>query len=143
VFRTQVRERTLFLRGLVNWVGFRASGVRFRPGARRGGATKYPVGRMLRFALTGLVSFSRFPLRAAGVVGFLLILLGAATGALALADAFEGAASERALILTAIFLVGGVQLVFTGVLGEYLGAVLDEARARPHYIVEERINLGG
>jgi hypothetical protein len=96
---------------------------------------------MLRFALTGLVSFSRFPLRAAGAVGFLLILLGAATGVLALADAFEGAATERALILTAIFLVGGVQLVFTGVLGEYLGAVLDEVRARPHYIVEERINL--
>jgi len=67
VFQKQVRERTLFLRGLVNWVGFRASAVRFRPGARRGGATKYPAGRMLRFALTGIVSMSRFPLRAAGV----------------------------------------------------------------------------
>lgn len=143
VFQRQVRERTLFLRGLVNWVGFRASGVRFRPGPRRGGATKYPIGRMLRFALTGLVSFSRFPLRAAGATGLLLMLVGAAFGALALADVYEGAAAERALILAAVFLVGGVQLVFTGVLGEYLGAVLDEARARPHYIVEERINLGG
>jgi dolichol-phosphate mannosyltransferase len=143
VFQKQVRERTLFLRGLVNWVGFRSSGVRFRPGPRRGGASKYPVGRMLRFALTGLVSFSRFPLRAAGATGLLLMLLGAAFGVLALADVYEGAAAERALILAAVFLVGGVQLVFTGVLGEYLGAVLDEARARPHYIVEERINLGG
>jgi polyisoprenyl-phosphate glycosyltransferase len=143
VFQTRLRERTLFLRGLVNWVGFRSSAVRFRPRARRGGRTKYPIGRMLRFALTGLVSFSRFPLRAAGAVGLALVLLGAATGGLALADVYEGWAAERAILLTAIFLVGGAQLVFTGVLGEYLGAVLDEVRARPHYVVEERINLGG
>lgn len=141
VFQKRIRERTLFLRGLVNWVGFRASGVRFRPGARHGGKTKYPVGRMLRFALTGLVSFSRFPLRAAGGVGLALLTCGIVTGALALADVYEGWATERAILLTAIFLVGGAQLVFTGVLGEYLGAVLDEVRARPHYIVEERINL--
>jgi dolichol-phosphate mannosyltransferase len=141
VFQKQVRERTLFLRGLVNWVGFRASAVRFRPGARRGGSTKYPMGRMLRFALTGLVSFSRFPLRAAAATGLLLMLAGAVAGVLVLAGVYEGAAAERAFILAAVFLVGGIQLLFTGVLGEYLGAVLDEARARPHYIVEERINL--
>jgi dolichol-phosphate mannosyltransferase len=142
VFQKQVRERTLFLRGLVNWVGFRASGVRFRPGPRRGGASKYPVGRMLRFALTGLVSFSRFPLRAAGATGLLLMLLGAASECLALADVYEGRPPSGAD--PGRGLPGGrVQLVFTGVLGEYLGAVLDEARARPHYIVEERINLGG
>jgi polyisoprenyl-phosphate glycosyltransferase len=141
VFQRQLRERTLFLRGLVNWVGFRASAVRFRPGPRRGGATKYPIGRMLRFALTGLVSFSRFPLRLAGATGLLLLAAGLGTGALVLADVYEGWATERALILTAIFVVGGAQLVFTGVLGEYLGAVLDEVRARPHYVVEERINL--
>jgi glycosyltransferase involved in cell wall biosynthesis len=141
VFQKQLRERTLFLRGLVSWVGFRASAVRFRPGARRGGATKYPAGRMLRFALTGLVSFSRFPLRAAGAIGLLLTLIGAGAGVLALADFYEGTAADRAVILAAVFLVGGIQLVFTGVLGEYLGAVLDEVRARPHYIVEERINL--
>jgi len=143
VFQKQVRERTLFLRGLVSWVGFRASGVRFRPGPRRGGASKFSVGMMVRFALTGLVSFSRFPLRAAGATGLLLVLLGAVAGVLALADVHDGTAADRALILAAVFVVGGLQLVFTGVLGEYLGAVLDEARARPHYIVEERINLGG
>ena len=141
VFQKQVRERTLFLRGLVNWVGFRSSGVRFRPAARHGGKTKYPVARMLRFALTGLVSFSRFPLRAAGGVGLALVASGLVTGVLALADVYEGWAAERAILLTAIFLVGGAQLVFTGVFGEYLGAVLDEVRARPHYIVEERIHL--
>ncbi|HEY6546574.1 MAG TPA: glycosyltransferase, partial [Vicinamibacteria bacterium] len=53
----------------------------------------------------------------------------------------QEAVSDRGLVLAAIGVVGGAQLVFTGVLGEYLGAVLDEVRARPHYIVEERINL--
>ncbi len=142
VFQKQVRERTLFLRGLVNWVGFRASAVRFQPGARGGGETKYPLARMLRFGLTGVVSFSRFPLRAAGLAGIIVSALGLIALALALVRAAGGQPiGDRTLILAAIGIVGGAQLVFTGVLGEYLGAVLDEVRARPHYVVEERINL--
>jgi dolichol-phosphate mannosyltransferase len=142
VFQRQVRERTLFLRGLVNWVGFSASAVRFRPGARGGGVTKYPFGRMLRFGLGGVVSFSRAPLRAAGLAGLVVLALGLAALALALVRAVGGQPiGDRTLVLAAIGVVGGAQLVFTGVLGEYLGAVLDEVRARPHYVVEERINL--
>lgn len=142
VFQKQVRERTLFLRGLVNWVGFRSSAVRFRAGARAFGETKYPLGRMLRFGLAGVVSFSRAPLRAAGLVGLVVLALGLAALALGLARAIGGLPiGDRTLILAAVGVVGGAQLVFTGVLGEYLGAVLDEVRARPHYIVEERINL--
>jgi dolichol-phosphate mannosyltransferase len=142
VFQKQVRERTLFLRGLVNWVGFRASAVRFKAGARRAGETKYPFGRMVRFGLAGVVSFSRAPLRAAGLVGLVVLALGLAALALALVRALSGQPiGDRALVLAAIGVVGGAQLVFTGVLGEYLGAVLDEVRARPHYVVEERINL--
>lgn len=142
VFQKQVRERTLFLRGLVNWVGFRASAVRFKAGARRAGETKYPFGRMVRFGLAGVVSFSRAPLRAAGLVGLVVLALGLAALALALVRSVSGQPiGDRALVLAAIGVVGGAQLVFTGVLGEYLGAVLDEVRARPHYVVEERINL--
>ena len=142
VFQGRVRERTLFLRGLVNWVGFRSSAVRFRPGARGGGETKYPFGRMVRFGLGGIVSFSRAPLRAAGLVGLVVLALGLSAFALALVRAASGhSIGKNTLILAALGVVGGAQLVFTGVLGEYLGAVLDEVRARPHYIVEERINL--
>jgi dolichol-phosphate mannosyltransferase len=142
VFQNELRERTLFLRGLVNWVGFRASAVRFRPGVRGGGETKYPLGRMVRFGLGGVVSFSRAPLRAAGLVGIVVLAFGVVAFVLALFPLLrQEALSDRALILAAIGVVGGAQLVFTGVLGEYLGAVLDEVRARPHYIVEERINL--
>lgn len=142
VFQRRLRERTLFLRGLVNWVGFPSCAVRFTPGARRAGRTKYPLGRMLRFGLTGLVSFSRFPLRAAGVVGFVLLALGLVAGAGALMQAARGLApGDRTVVLAAIGVVGGLQLVFVGVLGEYLATVLDEVRARPHYIVEEQINF--
>jgi dolichol-phosphate mannosyltransferase len=142
VFQNELRERTLFLRGLVNWVGFRARAVRFRPGVRGGGETKYPFGRMVRFGLGGVVSFSRAPLRAAGLVGVVVLALGLVAFAVALVPLLrQEAVSDRALILAAIGVVGGAQLLFTGVLGEYLGAVLDEVRARPHYIVEERINL--
>jgi dolichol-phosphate mannosyltransferase len=142
VFQRQLRERSLFLRGLVNWVGFSASAVRFRPGPRAGGATKYPLARMLRFGLTGVVSMSRFPLRLAGLVGLVVLAAGLAAFAVALLPlARQQPVSTGGLLLAAIGVVGGAQLVFTGVLGEYLGAVLDEVRARPHYIVEERINL--
>jgi dolichol-phosphate mannosyltransferase len=142
VFQHRVRERTLFLRGLVNWVGFRASAVRFRPAARGGGETKYPLARMLRFGLVGVVSFSRLPLRAAGLVGSVVLAFGAAALALALVRTASGQPTGRdTLLMAAIGLVGGAQLVFTGVLGEYLAAVLDEVRARPHYVVEEYINL--
>ena len=143
VFRRGVRERGLFLRGLFSWVGFPSCAVRFQVGARRAGRTKYSLGRMARFGLGGVVAFSRVPLRAAGVVGLVLAAAGLLGGAVVLWDLVRHGAppTDRAVLLVALALVSGVQLVFLGILGEYLGAVLDEARARPHYIVQERINL--
>jgi len=143
VFQRDVRERGLFLRGLSVWVGFPATAVRFAAGARRAGRTKYSLGRMLRFGLTGVVAMSRAPLRAALATGLGLAGLGLAGLVAAAFAAFrEGvAAAGWALAAAAFVLLGGIQLAFVGVLGEYLGAVLDEVRARPHYIVEERINL--
>jgi glycosyltransferase involved in cell wall biosynthesis len=144
VFQHHIRERGLFLRGLFSWVGFPSCPVRFRVGARRAGRTKYSLARMLRFGTGGVVAFSRVPLRAALALGALLGALGTVALAAGLARWLAGGeplVSEETL---AGLLVGcaGVQLVFLGVLGEYLGAVLDEVKARPHYIVEERINLG-
>jgi dolichol-phosphate mannosyltransferase len=143
VFQRDIRERGLFLRGLFSWVGFPSCAVRFRVGARRAGRTKYSLGRMVRFGLGGVVAFSRVPLRAAGVVGALLAAASLLGGAVTLWDLVRSGIppTDRAVLLVALGLASGVQLVFLGILGEYLGAVLDEARARPHYIVQERINL--
>jgi glycosyltransferase involved in cell wall biosynthesis len=135
VFQRSIRERGLFLRGLFVWVGFAAFPVRFRAGARRAGRTKYSLGRMVRFALGGVVAFSRVPLRAAALAGLLAGVL-AAWGWLR-----EGSPPPWSVPLAVFGLVSGAQLLFLGVLGEYLGAVLEAVRARPHYIVEERINL--
>jgi len=143
VFQGRIRERGLFLRGLFSWVGFASCPVRFRVGARRAGRTKYSLGRMARFGLGGVVAFSRVPLRAALAVGVAL----AALGGLVLAVALARSVARGEPLLSGAALAGlllgcsGVQLVFVGVLGEYLGAVLDEVRARPHYVVEERINF--
>ena len=98
---------------------------------------------MLDFAVDGVVSFSRAPLRAALVSGLLAALLGLvlAAGLLgrwALGGAVPGAAALLALLV--VFLCG-VQLVFLGVFGEYLGHVVDEVKARPRYLVDEKINF--
>jgi len=143
LFQSRVRERGLFLRGLFSWVGFPSCPVRFRVGARRAGRTKYSFGRMVRFGLGGVVAFSRVPLRSAFVLGLVL----AVVGALVLAVSLVRSITTGVPIFSGAALAGlvaglsGVQLVVVGVLGEYLGAVLDEVRARPHYIVEERINF--
>jgi dolichol-phosphate mannosyltransferase len=143
LFQARIRERGLFLRGLFSWVGFPSCPVRFRVGARRAGRSKYPLGRMVRFGVGGVVAFSRAPLRAAFLLGSVL----AAIGVLVLAAALIRSVATGVPFLSGAAVVGlvaglsGVQLVFLGVLGEYLGAILDEVKGRPHYVVEERINL--
>jgi polyisoprenyl-phosphate glycosyltransferase len=143
VFQSRVRERGLFLRGLFSWVGFRSCPVRFRAGARRAGRTKYSLGRMLRFGTGGIVAFSRAPLRAALAVGVALAAVGAVVlgAVLARSVAAGSPLGSWAAVAGLVLALSGVQLIFTGVLGEYLGAVLDEVKARPHYVVQERINL--
>ena len=143
VFQSRVRERGLFLRGLFSWVGFPSCPVPFRAGARRAGRSKFTLGRRVRFGLAGVVAFSRVPLRAAFAAGVVLAALGALVLGLELPRSLATGKPLLSGAALAGLLVGctGVQLLFLGVLGEYLGAVLDEVRARPHYIVEERINF--
>jgi len=143
LFQGRIRERGLFLRGLFSWVGFSSCPVRFRVGARRAGRSKFSFGRRVRFGLAGVVAFSRVPLRVAFAVGLVL----AVTGAVVLAVALLRSVTTGVPLFSGTAMAGlvaglsGVQLVFLGVLGEYLGAVLEEVKARPHYVVEERINL--
>jgi glycosyltransferase involved in cell wall biosynthesis len=142
VFQRNVRERGLFLRGLFVWVGFPSCAVHFRAGARRAGRTKYSLGRNLRLGVGGVVAFSRAPLRAAALAGTLVVLIGLAAGTVAVWGWLRAGSPPAGSVALAIFgIVSGTQLLFTGILGEYLGAVLEEVRARPHYIVAERINL--
>ena len=135
-----MRERDRFVRGMVAWVGFRQEPVHYGRAARFAGRTKYPLARMLRLAGDGFLSFTMAPLRLAFYAGLAaagLALAGAVYAvvhALATGDAVAG----WFVLLIAVLLLGGVQLVVLGVLGEYLGRVYGEVKQRPLYLVKER-----
>lgn len=143
VFRLQIRERNQFLRGLMSWVGFKRTGITFDAQDRGGGRTKYSVGRLLNFGITGLISFSKKPLQASIVVGLCFAFLGLLIAADSLLVYFTRGNLPSGWTTLAILTSGfsGVQLIFLGVIGEYIGAIFDEVKARPHYIIDETINL--
>jgi polyisoprenyl-phosphate glycosyltransferase len=136
-------ERQRFLRGLRAWVGFRQTGVEYDRDARAAGASKYSLGKLVQLAVSGYVGFSAFPLRASAWLGFAAAFTGFALAIWAIAskllglDTPQGWASTVAIVL----FLGGVQLLVLGVIGEYLGRVYDEVRARPTYIVRRRLGF--
>jgi dolichol-phosphate mannosyltransferase len=135
----KMRERHRFPRGMVAWVGFRQAPVPYRRAARFAGETKYPFKKMVKLALDAVTSFSYFPLQMATYAGF--VAAGVSIIAIPVVivmrlfghEAFLGQAST----LLAVLFLGGVQLICVGVLGEYIGRVYDEVKARPLYIVSE------
>jgi dolichol-phosphate mannosyltransferase len=139
-----MREQKRFMRGLSVWVGFRQTGVTYKRDARKAGETKYPLRKMIRFALDGITAFSYLPLQLATYLGFTvatLSLLGLVaviilrlTGS---GDAFYGQAST----LVSVLFLGGIQLIFLGIIGEYLGRIYDEVKRRPLYIVAEELGF--
>jgi dolichol-phosphate mannosyltransferase len=137
----ETREHHWYLRGLRSWVGFRQTGITLERAARHAGRSKYGWFTLVALALDGLVSFSVAPLRVAAALGLLAILgsclfaLYAVYVKLALGQSPQG---FTALILVTTFM-SGVQLVFLGVIGEYLGRVFEEVKARPRYIVDRVI----
>ncbi len=143
VFRTQIRERNQFVRGLMSWVGFNSVGVPFQVRARTMGRSHYTVGRLVRFGIEGTVSFSKAPLLASIVVGFAFALFGFAIALVTVVQYFMHLAlpSGWTTLVTIISIFSGVQLIFLGIIGQYVAAIFDEVKARPHYLVDEKINM--
>jgi glycosyltransferase involved in cell wall biosynthesis len=139
VFQNSIREQNQFLRGLFQWVGFRQSTIDFVSPPRRAGVTKYRIYNLLAFSLTGITSFSKVPLRAAAVVGFVISALSVLYGLFAIAVYLTVGHLPRGYtsLIVAISFVGGLELTVLGILGEYLGAVFDEVKRRPLYIIDE------
>lgn len=134
----KMREHHRFMRGLSAWVGFRQEAVLYERHERFAGTTKYPLRKMIRFSLDAVTSFSQVPLRLATTFGFILAgisLIGILVAAIL--RIFTGAISGQASTLILVLLLGGIQLIFLGIIGEYLGRIYDEVRARPLYIVRE------
>jgi len=143
VFQTQIRERNQFLRGLFAWVGFSGVGVHFTAGDRPAGRSKYSLSRMVRFAIDGIVSFSKSPLQAAMYAGFLLAFAGLLLAGVIVLEFFLSGDFPPGWATLAILVIvfSGMQLIFLGIVGAYIGAIFDEVKARPHYLVEETINF--
>jgi polyisoprenyl-phosphate glycosyltransferase len=141
LFQTSIRERSQFLRGLFQWVGFRTAAVSFISPPRARGTTKYDLKRLITFSVTGILSFSKIPLRVATILGFAISTLSLAYGVWLIAQFFIAGhmpPGYTSLIVMMLFL-GGLQLTVLGILGEYLGSVFDEVKQRPLYIVDEII----
>ena len=136
----QMREHHRFLRGMSVWVGFKQIGVKYQRAARYAGQTNYPLKKMVRLAVTAITGFSFFPLQVATYLGFIasgisILVIPIVIGMrLTGNQAFLGQAST----LIAVLFLGGVQLIFLGILGEYIGRIYDEVRNRPLYIVREK-----
>jgi dolichol-phosphate mannosyltransferase len=134
-------EHNRYLRGLRTWVGFRQTGILVERAERAGGRSKYSFRGLLRLALDGIFAFSIAPLRAATVIGAIAVLLsGLFTAYQIYARLFLGRQPQgfTALIVVMTFLAG-TNLFFMGVIGEYVGRVYEEAKARPLYVVSRLI----
>jgi polyisoprenyl-phosphate glycosyltransferase len=138
-----MRERNRFLRGMTVWVGFTQTAVPYRRDPRYAGETKYTFGRMLRFSLDAISSFSSLPLQAATLLGFffsVVAFLGLPLVIVArIADIYVPGVST---LLFVILLLGGIQLITVGIIGEYVGRIYDEVKGRPLYVVREGRNIG-
>src|SRR5262245_41382970 len=138
-----LREQHRYVRGLAAWIGFRSTGVPYERHARHAGETKYPLRKMIRFALDGITNFSYLPLQLATWAGFLVAGLSLAGIVLAAAlRLFLGhALTGQATTLVSVLFLGGIQLIFLGIIGEYLGRIYDEVKGRPLYVVDQTLGL--
>jgi dolichol-phosphate mannosyltransferase len=143
IFKNNIRERNQFLRGLFSWVGFNRCAVSYEPSDRAEGKSKYDWSRMLRFASSGIISFSKKPLQYAILLGLSFSILGLISGLYVFITYFvsEYVPSGWTTLGILVSIFGGIQLLFMGIVGEYIGAIFDEVKARPLYLVDESINI--
>lgn len=136
---SEYREVNLFLRGIVPLIGYRSDYVTYERHERFAGESKYPLKKMVSFALDGITSFSVKPLKIISNLGILLSVLSVAGLLYALISYFCGdTVVGWTAIVCSIWLLGGIQLLCIGVVGGYVGKIYSEVKARPRFRVEER-----
>jgi polyisoprenyl-phosphate glycosyltransferase len=137
-----MRERNRYLRGMTVWIGFTQTAVPYKRDARYAGETKFSLLRMVRFSLDAIASFSHVPLQIATLVGFAcaafaFLMVPVAIGFRIFGQFVPGVTTT----IIAVLLLGGIQLMAIGMIGEYVGRIYDEVKARPLYLVSRRHNL--
>jgi glycosyltransferase involved in cell wall biosynthesis len=137
-----MRERNRFLRGMTVWVGYTQAAVPYKRDPRYAGETKYTMSKMLRFSLDAISSFSHRPLQLATLLGFLISTLAFVAIPVVVVLRIVGSYLPGfGAVTIAVLLLGGIQLIALGIIGEYVGRIYDEVKGRPLYLVRSRVNI--
>lgn len=137
----EIEEKERFTRGLISWMGFKQSSVEFNAPARFAGKSKYNLRKMIRFARTGITSFSPKPLKISFALGMVFSLLGLIYAAIAIFENFKGnTVSGWTSILVSVLVMGGIQLLCIGILGEYIATIFTESKKRPLFFIQDEVN---
>ena len=138
---SEFSEVNLFLRGIVPLVGYTSTNIYYERHERFAGKSKYPLNKMLAFAVEGITSFSITPIRIVTVIGFLFSLISVFVALYGLlSNIFGYTVSGWTSLIVSIWLIGGIQLLALGLIGEYIGKIYKEVKRRPRFIIEEHIN---
>jgi len=132
-------ERARFLRGMTSWIGFRQTGVPYTREARFAGTSKYPPTKLVRLAFDGITSFSTAPIKLVTAIGFILVIfcIGVLGWTLYVRFFTSHHPQGWTSVIAVVLLLGGVQLLSLGVIGQYVGRIFDETKQRPVYLVDE------
>jgi len=135
-------ENDIYLRGVVPLLGLKSSVVKYKRLKRESGVTKYNLRRMIALSLSGITSFSFYPLRLISFLGFIISFISFLMIIYVLFAVWftDSAVDGWASILVSIFFLGGIQLLSIGIIGEYLGKVFLETKKRPKYLIEEKVD---
>jgi glycosyltransferase involved in cell wall biosynthesis len=130
-------ENELFIRGIINWVGFKQFAVNYEPNERFSGKSKYTFGKMLRFAIQGITSFSTKPLSMAIILGISLSVLAFIfyMGYVIYSIYYGHVISGWASVITTVVFFGGLNLVVLGIIGVYIGKLFMQSKGRPNYLI--------
>lgn len=135
------KEVNLFLRGIVPLIGFKSSVVTYERNERVAGESKYPLKKMLKFAVTGITSFSTTPLKVITRIGFFMVLISFGILIYSLIRKALGHVVEGwTFIVVSIWLISSVQMISLGVIGEYVGKIYSEVKNRPRFIIEKTLD---
>lgn len=137
---SQFREVNLFLRGIIPLIGFKTTTIEYERSERFAGESKYPLRKMINFAIDGITSFSVKPLRIVTTLGFTVSLISFLIMAYSLIAKLVGQTVEGwTFTVISVWFIGGVQMLSIGIVGEYIGKIYNEVKNRPRFIIEKQL----
>jgi len=135
----QIEERDRFTRGLISWMGFKQTVIEYKASERFSGKSKYTIKKMFRFAMDGITSFSSKPLRISFYFGLVVFIIGLAYSFYALIKyILHETVPGWTSMLISILIIGGIQLLSIGIIGEYIARIFNESKRRPLYFIKDK-----